>query len=73
MIGSGAFILLKIRVPAGECPGQAEGRLTVLSKILGKSVAAGRLNHFLRDVTNLMKVCGFCNPGHIPASGTGAE
>jgi hypothetical protein len=41
MIGSGAFILLKIRVPAGECPGQAEGRLTVLSKILGKSMAAG--------------------------------
>jgi hypothetical protein len=59
MIDSGAFILLKIRVSAEECPGQAEGRLTVLTKILGKSAAAGCLNHFLRDMTNLMKVCGF--------------
>jgi hypothetical protein len=73
MIDSGAFILLKIRVSAEECPGQAEGRLTVLTKILGKSAATGCLNHFLRDMTNLMKVCGFCNPVHIPASGTGAE
>jgi hypothetical protein len=41
MIGQGAFILLKIRMPAGECPEQAEGRLTDLSKILGKSVPRG--------------------------------
>jgi hypothetical protein len=57
MIGQGAFILLKIRMPAGECPKQAEGRLTDLSKILAKSVPAGRLNHFPWDMTNLMKVC----------------
>jgi hypothetical protein len=38
MIGWGAFILLKNRPMCGECRQQAEGRLTDLQKILGKSL-----------------------------------
>jgi len=72
MIGWGAFILLKNRPMWGECPEQAQGRLTTLQKILGKSQPWWASNHFLHGMTNLMKVCRFCNPVHILADGTGA-
>jgi hypothetical protein len=72
MIGWRAFVLLKNRPMCGECRQQAEGHLADLQKILGKSLPWRASNHFLRGMTNLMKVCGFCNPAHILRDGTGA-
>ena len=70
-MGWRAFILLKDRVAGGDCPEQAQGPPADLYKILGKSVLRRASNHFPRGMTNLMKVCGFCNPVHILADGTG--
>jgi hypothetical protein len=40
-MGGRAFILLKRRSPAAECPKQTEAGPTVLLKILGESAAMG--------------------------------
>jgi hypothetical protein len=50
---------LKAEGRQGECPGQAEGRLTSFQKMLWIVVAAAPQNQLLCDMANLTKVAGF--------------
>jgi hypothetical protein len=59
MIGRAAFNLLKDGVPAQGLSQQAEGRLTLLLKMLWQTEHRRRQNLFVPDMTNSMKVVNF--------------
>jgi hypothetical protein len=55
----GAFVLLKGRGPKEGMSRQAEGGLSNSRKMLRKVTPKTRLNHFLSNLTNSMKVVDF--------------